>query len=95
MTAAAELPEHLVAQVLCGASPVAIWRQHRGWTVTELASRAGIFPAELRAIEERKRLLGDQAEKLAGAMGVPVGSLMRVRSGFRSCEEALADLPDL
>lgn len=65
-----------------------------GWSVSELAARAGLFPAELRRIEERKRMLGDQAPKLARALGVSAGHLLAVRRGFRSCEDVLADIDD-
>ena len=87
-----DLPDHLIEQLHGGASPVAVWRKHRGWTQGELASRAGMPPAELRRIEETRRLRDDQAERLATALGISFGCLDRVRGRFRGCDDALRDI---
>jgi hypothetical protein len=51
-------------------------------------------PAELRRIEENKRLTDDQAEVLAEALEVHPACLRRIRGSFRGCEEALAGIEE-
>ena len=87
------LPDHLVEQIYGGSFPVTVWRKHRGWTQHELASRAGMSPSALRAIEQRKRLVEDEAEILAKALGISPCCL-RARGRFRGCDEALELLGD-
>lgn len=83
------LPDRLIQQLHGGAFPVTVWRKHRGYTQRELASRAGMSPAELGRIEDSKRLRDDQADRLAEALGVTAACLSPVRGSFRSCEDGL------
>ena len=51
-----ELPDELVGRIFGGASPVRLIREHRGLSLNELASSAGMPTSRLRQIEETKRL---------------------------------------
>ncbi len=87
-----DLPDALIERLHAGAFPVTIWRKHLGLSVNELASRSGMAPAELQRIEDRKRLLGDQGERIAAGLGISPCHLCQVRGRYRGCDEALAAL---
>lgn len=89
-----DLPDEMIARILGGAFPVPIWRKHLGLTVNELASRAGMAPAELKRIEESKRFRGKQCERLAEAMGISPDHLRQVRDRYRGCDDALAGIEE-
>jgi transcriptional regulator with XRE-family HTH domain len=87
------LPQALFERILAGAHPVTVWRQHRGWTVAELASRARMPPATLRRIEGRKRLTEAEAGQIAAALHIHPCELRRFPGAFESCLQALRDAP--
>jgi transcriptional regulator with XRE-family HTH domain len=89
------LPDHLAQRIFAGEHPVKIWRLHRGLSTNELASRAGIPPATLRRIEDRSRLLVDEAKLLAGALEVDQCELQRFPGQFRGCVEAIEAAGDI
>jgi DNA-binding XRE family transcriptional regulator len=71
------LPAELVERMLDGESPVRIWREHRGLTLGELATRAEIAPSYVSEIETGKKP-GSVAAlgKLAGVLGVTIDDLV-------------------
>ena len=70
------VPEGILRRELSGESPIRIWREHRGMTQQELASRAGISKAFLSQIESGKRKgTVDTLSALARSLGVPLDVL--------------------
>lgn len=49
------VPDGIMQRELAGESPVKLWREHRGLTQQELATRAGISKPYLSQIETGKR----------------------------------------
>ena len=49
------LPAALLDRLLAGASPVTIWREHRGLSQRALATAAGISTSYLNEIEARRK----------------------------------------
>jgi DNA-binding XRE family transcriptional regulator len=49
------VPNEIVRRELAGESPIKLWREHRGLTQQELATRSGISKAYLSQIETGKR----------------------------------------
>jgi len=86
-----DLPDALIERLYAGAFPVTVWRKHLGLSVNELASRAGMSPAELKRIEETKRMIGDQCERIAKGLGIAPCHLSQVRGRYRGCDDALAE----
>jgi DNA-binding XRE family transcriptional regulator len=77
-----EIPIEMAERLLEGASPVRVWREHRGLAQGELARRAGVGVSYLSEIETgRKPGSLDAMAKLARALGVAVDDLV----GWRSC----------
>jgi len=71
------LPAEIVWRMCAGESPVRVFREHRGLSATELASRAGVSPSCLSEIESGRkpgsaRMLG----ALARILGVQVDDLI-------------------
>lgn len=88
------LPQKFFERLLAGEHPVKLWRKHRGWTVQELASRAGMPPATLRRIEARQRLQEAEATQLAQALGIHHCELQRFPHAFHGCGGELLDDAD-
>lgn len=71
------LPAEMVDRILAGASPVRVWREHRGLTAQALAEAAGLAQSYVSQIETGKRDgTVDTLVKLAGALGVLVDDLV-------------------
>lgn len=70
------VPFALVDRLLANENPVKVWREHRGLTLTALASKAGIGKGYLSQIERGTRQ-GPIAtmQKLAGALDVDLDDL--------------------
>ena len=49
------VPDEIMRRELAGESPIILWREHRGLTQQELATRAGISKPYLSQIETGKR----------------------------------------
>ena len=49
------VPNEIVRREMAGESPIKLWREHRGLTQQELATRSGISKAYLSQIETGKR----------------------------------------
>jgi len=49
------IPLEMAKRMLDGESPIRVWRERRGLTLTALAERAGIAQGYLSQIENRKR----------------------------------------
>jgi ribosome-binding protein aMBF1 (putative translation factor) len=76
-----EIPIEMAERLLEGASPVRVWREHRGLSQGELARRAGVGVSYLSEIETgRKPGSLDAVAKLARALGVAVDDLVGWRS---------------
>ncbi|MEA5115099.1 MAG: helix-turn-helix transcriptional regulator [Geobacteraceae bacterium] len=70
------VPEGILRRELSGESPIRIWREHRGMTQQELASRAGISKAFLSQIESGKRKgTVDTLSAIARSLDVPLDVL--------------------
>lgn len=71
------LPAAMGDRILAGENPVRVWREHRGLTALELASRAGITQPYLSQIENGNREGGVETMKaLASALGVTIDDLV-------------------
>lgn len=65
------LPDAMVARLLDGESPIRVWREHRGLSVTELAAKAGLSQPYLSQIEKgTRRASATLLEALAMALRV-------------------------
>ena len=53
------LPSALVDRLLSGVSPVTVFREHRGLSLSELAERAGTTPSHLDRVEKGDAPLDD------------------------------------
>jgi DNA-binding XRE family transcriptional regulator len=72
------LPIAMVEQLLAGASPVRLWRQHRGMSAHTLARTAEISPSYLSEIEARKRRGSlAVAARIAAALRVSLDDLVK------------------
>ena len=72
------IPAEVVYAILDGASPIRVWREHRGLSRATLAERAGISAAYLSQLENGKRdgtaeVLG----KIAAILDVTLDDLVR------------------
>ena len=67
------LPGLLVDRLIAGESPIRIWREHRGLTLTALAEMAGVSVSYLSEIESVRKPGSAAARRaLAGALRVPM-----------------------
>jgi ribosome-binding protein aMBF1 (putative translation factor) len=70
------VPLALTERLAAGASPVRVWREHRGLSARALAGRAGISTAYLSQIETGKKPGSfDAMAKLARALGIDLEDL--------------------
>ena len=70
------LPGPLVDRLIAGESPIRIWREHRGLTLTALAAMAGVSVSYLSEIEGGRKPGSAAARRaLAGALRVPMEDL--------------------
>ena len=70
------VPDEIMRRELAGESSVNLWREHRGLTQQELASRAGISKPYLSQIETGKRQgTVETLSALARALNVPLDVL--------------------
>lgn len=73
-----DLPAELVARLIAGESPVRIWREQRGLSLTELAKRAELPQGYLSEIEHRKKPGSVRAMRaIARALAVDLDDLVR------------------
>ncbi|WP_129792588.1 helix-turn-helix transcriptional regulator [Sphingosinicella sp. CPCC 101087] len=86
------MPDEIAERIIGGMNPVKAWRLHSGFTLRELASRAGIPPARLERCEGRSRLLEEEAQAIADALGIGRSYVQRYRGEFRGCVAALEDV---
>lgn len=74
------VPAHVVDRLIDGDSPITVWREHRGMTISALAEKAGLSQSYLSQIESGKRegrvgvLMG-----LARALSVDLEDLVPMR----------------
>jgi DNA-binding XRE family transcriptional regulator len=71
------LPWKLIRRLSDGASPLLVWREHRGLTADELADKTGVDTLTIAAIESAKAdpSLRDAAA-LARALGIDAEDLL-------------------
>jgi DNA-binding XRE family transcriptional regulator len=70
------IPEEIMRRELSGESPVKLWREHRGLTQQELATRVGISKPYLSQIETGKRQGSvDTLSAIARSLEVPLDVL--------------------
>jgi ribosome-binding protein aMBF1 (putative translation factor) len=50
------LPMEAVARMLDGEHPLKVWREHRGWSQRNLATKADVSPSYLAKIESGQKL---------------------------------------
>lgn len=66
----------LVDRLLAGESAIRIWREHRGMTLTALATKVGISPSYLSRIENGYKAVGTDTRRAIGkALRVPMKNL--------------------
>ena len=71
------LPADMVERMVKGESPVRVWREHRGFSATALAEKAGIAQPYLSQIETGKREgTVETYRKIAAALGLSVDDLI-------------------
>lgn len=71
-------PFEVAERLLDGAHPVAVFREHRGYTVRALAEVAGLSPSYLSEIETGRKPGGfDVMTRIAAALDVPLDLLVR------------------
>lgn len=70
------VPDAIVARLMEGKNPIAVWREHRGMTLRALADAAGLDPGYLSQLENRKRV-GPVAtiKKLAAVLRIDIDDL--------------------
>ena len=75
------VPLQVVKAKLDGAHPLKAWREYRGITQTELASRSAVARDLIAQIETHKKR-GSVAtlDRLARALGIPIEALIANRS---------------
>ncbi len=49
------IPFELTKRMIAGESPIRVWREHRGLTITELASKTSLSRSHLSQVESGKR----------------------------------------
>jgi DNA-binding XRE family transcriptional regulator len=65
------IPLEMVERMLAGENRIKVWREHRGLTITELASAAGLSQPYLSQIENGARKgRGDKLQAIAKVLGV-------------------------
>ena len=65
------LPAAMVERLLAGESPIRVWREHRGLSVSGLAQAAGLSQPYLSQIETGARRAGaEKLERIAQALHV-------------------------
>ncbi|WP_243375162.1 helix-turn-helix transcriptional regulator [Geotalea sp. SG265] len=70
------IPDEIMRREVAGESPVKLWREHRGLTQQELATRAGISKPYLSQIETGKRQgTVETLSAIARALDVPLDVL--------------------
>ena len=73
------VPSRVVERLIGGESPVTVWREHRGMTISALSEKAGLSQSYLSQIESGKRggKVGVLAS-LARALSVDLDDLVTV-----------------
>ena len=71
-------PFEVAERILDGEHPVAVFREHRGFTARRLAEAAGVAPSYLSEIENGKKPGSfDAMARIADALQVPLDLLVR------------------
>ncbi|WP_377846474.1 helix-turn-helix domain-containing protein [Bosea sp. UC22_33] len=71
------LPAAMVERLLAGESPIRVWREHRGLSVSGLAQAAGLSQPYLSQIETgARRPAGEKLERIAQALHVQSDDLV-------------------
>ncbi|MFN3546976.1 MAG: helix-turn-helix domain-containing protein [Mesorhizobium sp.] len=71
------IPAEYADRILNGEGKVRVWREYRGLTAVDLASRVGISPAYLSQIETGARESSlDVMRRIARALGVSIDDLV-------------------
>ena len=64
------LPHEIVAKTVDGASPTKAWREYRGYTQMDMASRMGISQSAYQQLESSNKLRKSSREKISLALGI-------------------------
>lgn len=77
LPANAERLPHEMVKRLCAENPLRVWREHRGFSMEQLAAAADISPAHLSDLEQGRRALSPTVLKwLAALLRVDVDDLI-------------------
>lgn len=77
------IPADVLNRELDGDHPIKAWREHRGLTIEQLATKVGISKAYLSQIENRKRHGTTRVVKeLSTALSVPL-DILTEQEGFK------------
>lgn len=72
-----QIPAEVVQSLVTGANPIKVWRQYRGLTATELATKAVISQSHMSSIETGAREPSlPILKRLAEALGVDLDDLV-------------------
>ncbi len=64
------IPFELTKRMIAGESPIRVWREHRGLTITELARKTSLSRSHLAQVESGKRRgSSDALRAIAAALG--------------------------
>jgi DNA-binding XRE family transcriptional regulator len=70
------VPFEMAKRLIAGESPIRVWREHRGLTITELASKTGLSRSHLAQVESGKRRgSGDALRAIATALGLDLDDI--------------------
>ncbi len=80
--AADYLPAERAKRIIAGASPVRVWREHRGLTLRQLAEASGLGLSYISEIERGAKSGSiDAISRLARALGLSLDDLVLDRRG--------------
>jgi len=86
------VPATLVRRLSAGESPIKVWRDHRGYTQTELAERAGLSQSYVAMLESGSRSGGmSNLARVARALSVDLDELSPLQERDSGDERAGPD----
>src|SRR3546814_9498998 len=69
------IPHDVISRTVDGATPARAWREHFGFTQSEIAVRMGISQSAYAQQENSERLRKTSIEKIAEALGITTAQL--------------------
>lgn len=69
------IPHDVISRAVDGATPARAWREHLGFTQTEIADRLGVSQSAYAQQENSERLRKASIKKIATALGITTAQL--------------------